>query len=309
MHVPLLNSTLRRRVLSNTLVVASFGSTVFNNYAVLEGGLAYLEFAQGKNLISTYLARASLSVVLTGGTDRLNAIEPFWALITKSISNIYSFFVQPSIASFGFVELGLNSVFFDFNSDIDETYVNPRIIAPVLYSIEGDSVSEAKLNFIVKVYQGHHGDRGASNAHMILPAYGLYEDDLFYVSARGSLESSGFLLTPPSGARAHWQILLAIWGYYSRTHTYSFIADYFSSLGRYERVSSVLPLLRIGLSPVILLNRGSLCPFFFFMVMLDGSYYVQSNNNFYLADPVSRASRNMALASSRFRLSRELIFL
>jgi NADH-quinone oxidoreductase subunit G len=59
------------------------------------------------------------------------------------------------------------------------------------------------------VYQGHHGDRGASRADVILPGAAYTEKNGTYVNIEGRVQR-GFLATfPPGEAREDWKIIRA----------------------------------------------------------------------------------------------------
>ncbi len=59
------------------------------------------------------------------------------------------------------------------------------------------------------VYQGHHGDRGAARADVILPGAAYTEKAGTYVNTEGRVQR-GFMATPPPGeAREDWAILRA----------------------------------------------------------------------------------------------------
>jgi NADH-quinone oxidoreductase subunit G len=59
------------------------------------------------------------------------------------------------------------------------------------------------------VYQGHHGDRGAARADVILPAAAYAEKDGTYVNTEGRVQRSWRAVHPPGEAREDWRILRA----------------------------------------------------------------------------------------------------
>ena len=60
------------------------------------------------------------------------------------------------------------------------------------------------------VYQGHHGDRGAARADVILPGAAYTEKNGTYVNTEGRVQR-GFLATfPPGEAREDWRIIRAL---------------------------------------------------------------------------------------------------
>ena len=59
------------------------------------------------------------------------------------------------------------------------------------------------------VYQGHHGDRAASRADVILPGATYLEKDGTYVSTEGRVQRGRRAVFPPGEAREDWRILRA----------------------------------------------------------------------------------------------------
>ncbi len=59
------------------------------------------------------------------------------------------------------------------------------------------------------IYQGHHGDRAASRADVILPGAAYTEKDGTYVNTEGRVQRGRAALAPPGEAREDWRILRA----------------------------------------------------------------------------------------------------
>jgi NADH-quinone oxidoreductase subunit G len=59
------------------------------------------------------------------------------------------------------------------------------------------------------VYQGHHGDRGAARADVILPGVAYTEKDGTYVNTEGRVQRGYRALVAPGEAREDWRILRA----------------------------------------------------------------------------------------------------
>ena len=60
------------------------------------------------------------------------------------------------------------------------------------------------------IYQGHHGDAGASMADCILPGAAYTEKQGTYVNMEGRSQQTIPALTPPGMARVDWKIIRAI---------------------------------------------------------------------------------------------------
>ena len=59
------------------------------------------------------------------------------------------------------------------------------------------------------VYQGHHGDRGAARADVILPGAAYAEKNGTYVNTEGRVQRGFAATQPPGEAREDWAILRA----------------------------------------------------------------------------------------------------
>ena len=60
------------------------------------------------------------------------------------------------------------------------------------------------------VYQGHHGDRGAHRADVILPGAAYTEKNATYVNMEGRAQRARIAVFPPGEAKEDWKILRAL---------------------------------------------------------------------------------------------------
>ena len=60
------------------------------------------------------------------------------------------------------------------------------------------------------IYQGHHGDRGAARADVILPGAAYTEKDAIYVNTEGRPQRARAASFPPGEAREDWKIIRAL---------------------------------------------------------------------------------------------------
>lgn len=85
----------------------------------------------------------------------------------------------------------------------------PKVL--YLLGADEDLLSRSDLNentFII--YQGHHGDRGAEIADVVLPGAAYTEKSGTYVNTEGRAQQASFVVAPPGKAREDWQILRAL---------------------------------------------------------------------------------------------------
>ncbi len=70
------------------------------------------------------------------------------------------------------------------------------------------------------IYQGHHGDRGAARADLILPGAAYTEKHGTYVNTEGRVQRGAFAVYPPGEAREDWKIIRALSEIMGRTLPY-----------------------------------------------------------------------------------------
>ncbi|KPP96618.1 NADH-quinone oxidoreductase subunit NuoG [Erythrobacter sp. HL-111] len=80
----------------------------------------------------------------------------------------------------------------------------------VLLSLGADEMDYEPFADSLKVYIGHHGDRGAHAADIILPAASYAEKDGTYVNTEGRVQFAEKAVFAPGDAREDWTILRAL---------------------------------------------------------------------------------------------------
>ncbi|MBW4329357.1 NADH-quinone oxidoreductase subunit NuoG [Stakelama sp. CBK3Z-3] len=78
------------------------------------------------------------------------------------------------------------------------------------FFLGADEVDYSAFGDTFKVYVGHHGDRGAHAADVILPAAAYTEKPGTYVNLEGRVQRGDRAVFPPGDAREDWTILRAL---------------------------------------------------------------------------------------------------
>ncbi|HTW27008.1 MAG TPA: NADH-quinone oxidoreductase subunit NuoG [Acetobacteraceae bacterium] len=81
----------------------------------------------------------------------------------------------------------------------------------VLWLLGADEFDTSRIGpdtFVI--YQGHHGDRGAARADVILPGAAYTEKNGTYVNTEGRVQRGFVAVLPPGEAREDWRILRAV---------------------------------------------------------------------------------------------------
>ena len=80
----------------------------------------------------------------------------------------------------------------------------------VVLSLGADEMDHEPFADSLKVYIGHHGDKGAHAADLILPAASYAEKDGTYVNTEGRVQFAEKAVFAPGDAREDWTILRAL---------------------------------------------------------------------------------------------------
>jgi len=143
------------------------------------------------------------------------------------------------------------------------------------------------------VYQGHHGDKGAARADVVLPGAAYTEKDGTYVNTEGRPQRGRAAVPPPGQARDDWAVLRAVsevvgapLPYDTLDQVRARLADVAPHLARTGEVSAPLWLGGAAAAKAGLGMGGT---------ALDASAPLTSPvSNFYMTDAISRASQTMA---------------
>ena len=143
------------------------------------------------------------------------------------------------------------------------------------------------------VYQGHHGDRGAARADVILPGAAYTEKHGTYVNTEGRVQRAALATYPPGDAREDWKILRA----FSETIGHKLPFDDLAAVRR--RLAEVSPVFaRPGELPRYICTdhtgpQGD-------PAVLAADAFVPAVPNYYQTDPISRASHTMELCTQTY---------
>jgi NADH-quinone oxidoreductase subunit G len=163
----------------------------------------------------------------------------------------------------------------------------------VLWLLGADEVPAERIGsdtFVI--YQGHHGDRGAARADVILPGAAYTEKDATYVNTEGRVQRGQLAVYPPGEAREDWKIIRALSAQLGHTLPYD---DLDALRRRLEQVNPVFG--RVGFLPRFGCSdpagpAGD-------PAALGEAAFAPAIPNYYQTDPISRASPTMAECTAR----------
>lgn len=187
---------------------------------------------------------------------------------------------------------------------LDVGFVNASSNASVkpkfVYLLGADEVKNKDIpRDAFVIYQGHHGDLGASFADVILPGSAYTEKSATYVNTEGRTQITRAATNPPGSAREDWKIIRALSEYLGAPLPYDDLIAVRTRLGqiaphlvRHEVIEPVSSeVASIGVKDLIAKNKNAAAI---------GVPLKNPIDNFYFTDVISRSSPTMAKCISSF---------
>ncbi len=159
--------------------------------------------------------------------------------------------------------------------------------AEVIYNLGADEVDIAAGPFVI--YQGSHGDRGAHRADVILPGAAWVEEQGLFVNTEGRPQLALRASFPPGEAKENWAILRALSSELDATQPW----DSLPALRK--AILALHP--HLGALDVVPANDGAALE----QDSLGDATFRLAVKDFYLTNPVARASQLMAELSAQAR--------
>lgn len=293
-----LNARIRKQWLRSDLEIGVVGQTwdstfefehLGTDHAALQKALAG-EF--GQKLKS---AKNPMIIVGSGVTDHGDA-NAFYETVGKFVDSNASNFLteewngynvlQRAASRVGAFEVGFTVP----SAEVAET--KPKFVW-LLGADEFDEAAIPKDAFIV--YQGHHGDRGAQIADVVLPGAAYTEKAGTYVNTEGRVQMTRAATGLPGAARTDWKILRAVSEYLGVRLPYDDVAQL------RDRMVEISP----ALSSYDIIEAPSLQQLSKVQLVEQNQGATASNeplkkviDNFYFTDVISRSSPTMARCSA-----------
>jgi NADH dehydrogenase (ubiquinone) Fe-S protein 1 len=301
LEAPLVNARIRKAWVHGALCVALVGAPVdlSYDYQYLGDSFKVLEdIASGVHPLAKALAQAKKPVIILGsaGVQRSDNLA-IYNTVRKIAENAKKHcdhedwkvfnYLQQNASQVGALDLGYSP-----GLDVLKSQ-KPHLV--FLLGADAGTVKKDDLYHTSEViYIGHHGDYGTQIADVILPGAAYTEKESVYVNTEGRAQAAGQAVNPPGMARHDWKIIRALSEILGVTLPYDKLSDVRSRLAEisptfnhigvaeksgFEDVADQLtnatqikePRNIAGISPKFLKLR-----------------------DFYMTDPISRASQTMA---------------
>ncbi len=158
----------------------------------------------------------------------------------------------------------------------------------LVYLLGADEIDTKRLGQAFVVYQGSHGDAGAHRADVILPGAAYTEKDATFVNTEGRVQHTRLAVFPPGEAKEDWKILRAL-------------AEQAGVALGYDDLAGVRARL-VEVNPVFAAEGPAVAAWGAFGAEGQPSSDPLESpiDNYYMTDPISRASQTMAECTATF---------
>ena len=298
----MVNARIRKRYLMGGLKVGVVGSQgdLTYPYTFLGAGPQTLQdLADGNHAFADVLKNAKRPMLILGSGvlkradgAALQALARQVAEATNMIQADWNGFnvLHTAASRVGGIELGfLPGKSGKATSEILNAAGSGKI--DVVYLLGADEIDTAKLGKAFVIYQGHHGDRGANRADVILPGAAYPEKNGLYVNTEGRVQMARMAVFPLGEAREDWKILRALGEQLGVRLPYDSLSQVRKSLAETSPVfRTIESLVTAEWGPFG--HPGS----------VEAAPFVNPIDNYYMTDPISRASATMAKCTETFVL-------
>ncbi len=227
-EAPLVNARIRKNYLFTGLPIASIGPHHELGYPVEHLGndpFILEKLLKGRHPLSSQLKASKHPMMILG--EGILRREDGVALLhlAREIAEKYGFIhtmkserhdvwngfnvLQTAASRVGALDLGFVPGSDGYGiKEILEAIPQKKI--EVVYLLGADEVDMASLKPAFVIYQGHHGDRGATAADVILPGAAYTEKSGTYVNVEGRVQRALKAASPPGEAKEDWKIIRAL---------------------------------------------------------------------------------------------------
>ncbi|QUS54136.1 NADH-quinone oxidoreductase subunit NuoG [Pseudovibrio brasiliensis] len=161
----------------------------------------------------------------------------------------------------------------------------------VVFLLGADELDMSSFGDAFVVYIGTHGDRGAHRADVILPGAAYTEKPGTYVNLEGRVQLANRAAFPPGDAREDWAIIRALSGALGKPLAFNSFAQLRGALVEAVPHMANVNCIATGVASDVskLAARGG---------DMSGAGFAQAFSDFYLTNPIARASAVMAECSA-----------
>uniref|UniRef100_A0A8C5QU91 NADH-ubiquinone oxidoreductase 75 kDa subunit, mitochondrial n=1 Tax=Leptobrachium leishanense TaxID=445787 RepID=A0A8C5QU91_9ANUR len=217
-EAPLFNARIRKSWLHNDLTVAVVGSAVDLTYTYNHLGdspQVLKDIASGKHPFSKDLGQAKKPMVVLGSSALQRkdgaAIHSAVSTIAQNLRTTSGVSEEWKVLNvLHRVASQVAALDLGYKPGVDTIRRSPPKVLFLLGADAGTITRQDLPKDCFIIYQGHHGDVGATMADVILPGAAYTEKAATYVNTEGRAQRTYVAVTPPGLAREDWRILRAL---------------------------------------------------------------------------------------------------
>lgn len=207
-EAPLINTRIRKAVWRRRAKVFAIGEQVDLTYRVdWLGNDAALIAKLPKAVTDAFAAAERPMVIVGGGALAVPGAQAAAQALVKSLNLLRDGWNGFNVVHMAAARMGSLMLGYAQSGGIaDIVAVAPKLA----FFLGADEVDFAKFDKSFKVFVGHHGDKGAHAADVILPAAAWPEKPGTYVNTEGRAQFAERAAFPPGDAREDWSIFRAL---------------------------------------------------------------------------------------------------
>ncbi len=304
LEAAVLNARIRKRWLQGGLTVGLIGApadlTYDCNY-LGAGPATLLEVQDGRHPFAEVLAKAKRPIVIVGqaalarpdGAAVLASVARVALNAMQGVEGAWNAFNVLHVAAgrvagldLGFVP-GVNGL--DVAGQLKAAATGAL---KVLYLLGADEIDASELNDTFVVYQGSHGDAGASAADVVLPGSAYTEKSVTFVNTEGRAQMTARAGFAPGDAKEDWAILRALSGHLGQPLPFDTLSALRAAM--HEDVPVLAALDAIEPAGLDAVEAAADCA----GVMMAEAAFGTAVEDFYLTNAIARSSAVMAEMSA-----------
>jgi len=304
-EAPLINARLRKSFLASGLKVAMIGAQADLTYPVEylgAGGETLKDVAEGRNSFAEVLKSAERPMIIVGMGALARADGAAVLALARKIADDFGMvsgdwngfnLLHTAAARVGGLDLGFLPG--EGGRDLDGILNGAgKGEIELVYLLGADEIDMDRLAKAFVVYQGHHGDAGAHHADVVLPGAAYTEKNGTYVNTEGRVQLGRLAGFPPGDAREDWTIIRALSAQVGEALPYDNLGQLRQKLIEANPVFATVDQVKAGSW------NGFGTP-----GDLESAPFVSPVSNYYMTDPISRASDTMAKCTEAFVLGKQ----
>jgi NADH-quinone oxidoreductase subunit G len=218
-EAPVLNARIRKAWVNGPVKIANIGTPVDLTYPVEQlGGADVLSgIADGSHAFAKILKDAKRPMIIVGSSTLARADgAAILNLAAKIAGDTGAIGPAGTPAEGGWVGFNVLHTAASRVAALDLGFIKGRDMAGILsggmdfvWLLGADEFDTSKLGNAFVVYQGTHGDAGAHRADVILPGAAYTEKDGIYVNFEGRVQRTKRAVFPVGEAKEDWAIIRA----------------------------------------------------------------------------------------------------